>query len=108
VLANSEGWRRLLTGSRRPAGCGRRSGRYRDHHGDHCGNGLILFVVLIVLVVIDNGDDSDLDVDLLGVVQFDGTTFEDLRRGGIGLVRFGVDRGIDGFFRHSGSYVTDG
>ena len=38
---------------------------------------------------IDDSDDSDLDIDLLGVVQFDGVTFEDLRRRCIGLVRFG-------------------
>ena len=65
-------------------------------------------VILVVIVVVDHGDNADLDIDLLGVVQLDGITLEHLGRGRIGLVRFGVDGGVGWFFRHSGSYVTDG
>jgi hypothetical protein len=106
-LADAERWGRLLTSSRGPPGCRRGTRRGRNHDRHHGGNDLVL-LILIVLVVIDDGNDSNLDIDLLGVVQFDGITLEDLRRGCFGLVRFGVDGGIDRFCRHSGSYVTDG
>ncbi len=108
VLANTKGWRRLLTSPRGPAGCRRRT--RRDSHDDgHDGRSRRLFLlVVVVLVVIDDRDDSDLDIDLLSVVQFDGITLQRLCGRCLGLVRFGVDGGIDRFCRHSGSYVTDG
>jgi hypothetical protein len=106
VLADTKRWRRFLARPgwapwcRRGTWCG---------DGDHrSGNRHDLLVLLILLViVVDLDDHPDLDLDLVGVVQLNGITFDRPRDGGLRFVLVGVDGGVDWFLGHSGSYVTD-
>ena len=111
-LPHSEGRRRLLPSARRAAR-GRRGSRRRggDHdHGDRRDVVLLVVVFVLVLVILvidldDVGDDLDLDVDLLGIVEI---SFSLLSRGCVGFVLIGVGGGVGGLCGHTGSCETDG
>ncbi len=105
-LADAEGWRRLLASAGWPSGCRRGTGHRRDDDWSRDRNDLLLLVILVVIVV-DLHDDSDLDLDLIGVVEFDGVSFEHLGDRGLWFVLLGVDGGVGWLFGHSGSYVMD-
>ena len=67
----------------------------------------LLLLVILVVIVVDLHDDPDLDLDLVGVVEFDGVSFEHLGDRGLWFVLVGVDGGVGWLLGHSGSYVMD-
>jgi hypothetical protein len=114
ALADSEGWRRLLPGARRPPWGWRWSRHDCHYHGGHDRGDnrrlliVLVFIVIFILIVVDDDrDDVDLDIDLVGVDQLDGTLGR-LGRGSLGFVLFGVIGGVGWFFGHSGSRVRMG
>jgi hypothetical protein len=108
ALADTKGWRGLLARTGRPPGCRRRTrcGCDDDRHDNR--DDLLLLIVVILIVVVDLDDNSDLDLDVVAVVQFDCVTLRRLGGRGLRVFVIGFDGGVGWFFGHSGSYVTDG